>query len=109
MIPSVLRLVHSLLVTGAIFLLAADAHVLGGGTLPAAETLVVLIALVLTAGMFVGGNRWSRGIAAVLVIRQVLLQQHGRNVQERPHDSSGFGLVPQVGRGNAHHVRLTSP
>lgn len=72
----VLRLVRPLLVTGTVWMLAAGAHVLGGGTLPAAEISTALIALVLMVVMFVLGRRLSMGrIAAVLGIGQVLLHQ----------------------------------
>lgn len=72
----VLRLLRPLLVTGAVWLLAAGPHVLGGGKLPAAETSTALIALVLLAVLLVLGRRLSMGrIAAVVGIGQVLLHQ----------------------------------
>ncbi|WP_104044848.1 hypothetical protein [Arthrobacter sp. ZGTC412] len=71
-----LRLVRPLLVTGTVWLLAAGAHVVGGGTLPAMETSTALIALVFLAVMLVLGRRLSMGrIAAVVGIGQVLLHQ----------------------------------
>lgn len=71
-----LRLLRPLLVTAAVWLLAAGSHVLGGGTLPAAETSTALIALVLLAVLLGLGRRLSMArIAGVVGIGQVLLHQ----------------------------------
>ena len=76
MMAQVLPLVRPVLVTGAVWLFAASAHVLGGGTLPATDTSTALIALVLLAAVMVRGRQWSLGgIAAVVGIGQVLLHQ----------------------------------
>lgn len=66
----------SLLVTGTVCLLAAGAHVLGGGTLPAPEISVALIALVLATVSLVLGPRLSIGkVAGILGVGQVVLHQ----------------------------------
>ena len=76
MIEHIRRLVRSLLVTGTVFLLAAGAHVLGGGTLPAPEILLALMVLVLAAVTVVVDLRLSMGkIVAVLGIGQGVIHQ----------------------------------
>ncbi|WP_458781298.1 hypothetical protein [Arthrobacter sp. D3-16] len=82
--------------TGAVWLLAAGAHVLGGGTLPAAETSTALIALLLLAVMVVLRRRISMaGMAAVVGIGQVLLHQALSLLsQETPCAASAHG-TPQ--------------
>ncbi|ADX75161.1 hypothetical protein Asphe3_40950 (plasmid) [Pseudarthrobacter phenanthrenivorans Sphe3] len=76
MSAGVLRLVRPLLVAGTVWLFAAGAHVLGGGTLPAAEISVALFALVLAAVTLVLGRQWSLGrIAGVVGVGQVLLHE----------------------------------
>jgi hypothetical protein len=98
MMAHVLPLVRPVLVTGAVWLLAASAHVLGGGTLPATDTSTALIALVLLAAVIVRGRQWSLGrIAAVVGTGQVLLHQafsllsHETSCMISPH-------------GNRHHA-----
>lgn len=88
-----------LLVTGVIWLLAAGAHVLGGGTLPAAETSTALIALVLLAVVVILGHRISMaGMAAVVGIGQVLLHQAlGLLSQETPCAASAHGTRQHAG------------
>ena len=94
----VLRLLRPLLVAGTVCLLAAGAHVLGGGTLPAAETSTALIALVLATVAFVSGRQLSWGrIAAVLGIGQVLL--HGA-LSLLPSETA---CVPSLA-GTGHHT-----
>jgi hypothetical protein len=68
--------VRPLLVTGAVCLVAAGAHILGGGTLPSGEASMALAALVMAAVTLVPGRRFSLGtITALLGIGQVLLHE----------------------------------
>ncbi len=70
------RPLPSLLVTGTVCLLAAGAHVLGGGTLPAPEVSVALIALVLATVSLVLGPGLSIGkVSGILGVGQVVLHQ----------------------------------
>lgn len=70
------RPLPSLLVTGTVCLLAAGAHVLGGGTLPTPEFSVALVALVLATVSLVLGPGVSIGkVAAILSVGQVVLHQ----------------------------------
>ncbi|UKA56623.1 hypothetical protein LFT45_22350 (plasmid) [Arthrobacter sp. FW305-BF8] len=71
-----LRLFRSLLVTGTVFVLAAGAHVLGGGSLPTADISLALLALVLAGVMSLAGRQLSLAkIAAVLAGGQILLHE----------------------------------
>lgn len=68
--------VRPLLVTGAVCLVAAGAHIFGGGTLPSGEASMALAALVMAAATLVPGRRLSLGtITALLGIGQVLLHE----------------------------------
>ncbi|WP_051629055.1 hypothetical protein [Arthrobacter sp. UNC362MFTsu5.1] len=76
MTAGTLRLVRCLLVTGTVVGLAAGAHVLGGGALPAPEIVAALTCLVLASVMQVTGRDLSLGrIAAVLGGSQILLHE----------------------------------
>lgn len=97
-----LRLVRPLVVTGAVWLLAAGAHVLGGGFLPEVGISTALIALVMAVVMLVLGRGFSMGrIAAVIGIGQVLLHEalslltHGTPCDAASH-------------GSGHHVLQAS-
>jgi hypothetical protein len=93
----VLHLVRPLLVTGTVWLLAAGAHVLGGGTLPPAETSMALIALVLVAVMLVLGRQLGMGrIAAVVSIGQLLLHQALSLLSHAPCVTSPHGGLHQA-------------
>lgn len=99
----VLRLVRPLLVAGTMWVFAAGAHVLGGGTLPAAETSAALIALVLAAVRLILGRGWSMGrIAGVLGIGQVLLHEAFSLLSRQapcgpsPHGGGHHALQPAV-------------
>lgn len=111
MAARVLRLVRPLLVTGTVWLLAAGAHVLGGGVLPAAETSTALIALVLVAVMVVLGRRLSMGrIAATVGIGQVLLHQALSLLShEAPCVTSQHGSLHQAAPAGACLTGATEP
>lgn len=126
MTARVLRLVRPLVVTGAVWVLPAGAHVLGGGRLPAAEISVALMALVWSAVTLVLGRRLFLGrVVGVPGIGQVLLHEAfspfsreaagGTSLHGSGHHAEQAGACRTQGpeplaRGlRIHHVAGASP